>query len=319
MYPRLIGSPRLGAVFFVCVMAVVAVLATGAPRAGAFIYWSQDRCIPNANGPGLGLKCRGTIGRAGMKGTGADERFFDSPRAAHVRGLAVDDGRIYWAWSRSPRGAIARARLNGRGVQPRFITGITASPLSLALGDGFVYWTDNPCAGHVCDQPRIGRAGVNGERVDESFIVSSVYGFAFLDLAADGEHLYWAIDSGANSIGRANLDGTEVDESFIDVGATPLGVAVDGEHIYWASREEGIGRADLDGTNVDRRFITPRRTKLSDVAIDDKHIYWTGTGTLRSGSHVGLIGRARLGGEDVEERFVTLRRRTKPGDLAVAH
>ena len=67
-------------------------------------------------------------------------------------------------------------------------------------------------------------------------------------------------------------------------------------YIYWTNftgTGGSIGRSDLDGSGVKKRFI--KRGKPADIAVNDRHIYWT-----RSD---GMIGRARLDGTGVDPDF----------------
>ena len=43
-------------------------------------------------------------------------------------------------------------------------------------------------------------------------------------------------------------------------------------YVYWNS-ENGIGRANLDGTGVKKGFI--KLAHVADIAVNDRHIYWT--------------------------------------------
>ena len=43
-------------------------------------------------------------------------------------------------------------------------------------------------------------------------------------------------------------------------------------YVYWNS-ENGIGRANLDGTGVKKGFI--KLADVADIAVTDRHIYWT--------------------------------------------
>jgi virginiamycin B lyase len=141
----------------------------------------------------------------------------------------------------------------------------------------------------------IGRAGVDGSDVNQSFIVLAA-GSLPHDVAVDSSHVYWT--SGfSGSIGRADLDGQNVDPNFI-TGLTGCcdGLAVDGTYMYWAAGFAGtIGRADINGQNVNPNFITGLYF-IDDVTVDLSHIYWTIFGTW--------VGRADLDGQNVDEIFI---------------
>jgi hypothetical protein len=271
----------------VAAFAIVAVfvLLAWAPRAGAFVYWSND--TSNAGT---------TIGRANLDGTAATQNFITGASGPHD--LAVDGAHIYWANQVS--GTIGRANLDGTAVNESFITG-ASTPVGLAVDGAHLYWTNfNNGNGTT-----IGRANVDGTGVDQSFITGASGPHS---VAVDGAHVYWSNFGVGNgtTIGRANLDGTGVDQSFITGASVPTGVAVDGAHIYWSNWADGagttIGRANLDGTGVDQSFITGASAPVG-LAVDSADLYW---GNCADASCSGTtIGRANLDGSGVNESFIS--------------
>ncbi len=271
-------------------LALAGALAAGlmgfAPRADAYVYWT------NAFGD--------SIGRANLEGGDVDMGFIDATRP---RGVAVDGSHVYWAEYSLSGGSIGRADLDGGDADPTFIMG-TTDPCGVAVDDQHLYWTNasrNP--------PTIGRARLDGTKVRQSFItgVGSPCG-----LAVDHAHVYWT-DTEANAIGRANLDGTQAQGTFVSTAGSPCGVAVDDAHLYWdnqlvpdptAPNAPGttIGRANLDGTGVDQSFIGGANRPCG-VAVDSQHVYW---GSINSGMRGdGTIGRADLDGSNPDQSFVT--------------
>ena len=193
-----------------------------------------------------------------------------------------------------------------------------------------MYWTN-------VGTSTIGRANLNGQNVNPSFITNADNPFG---MAADGRYIYWAshvsnticragVDgqnvnqsfiTGAsrpywvavdnryiywtnalgNTIGRADLDGQNVNQNFIITGNGPFGLAVDSSHIYWTNTTtETIGRADLDGQNVNQNFIVPGPIGLYGLAVDSSYIYWADTGSNR-------IGRADLDGQSMNLNFISV-------------
>jgi hypothetical protein len=160
-------------------------------------------------------------------------------------------------------GAIGRANLDGTGVEPNFIGGISSPAGGLAVDGSHVYWTSYDPA--------------------NPFIV-----------------LYHG--PLPTRIGRANLNGTGVEESFISTLPTQYGVAVDAAHIWWTNEaprgtgqtpsaasvlEDEIRRAALDGTGAEVVIPTDQFPSCGGLAIGDTHVYW---------AQAGSIGRARLDG-----------------------
>ena len=232
----------------------------------------------------------GAIGRANVDGTGVAESLIGG---IDPGGVAVDAEHIYLTWSecdlgwglggpvcttdelQGAPGGIARANLDGTGVDLDFISGIDAG--YVAVDSQYIYWTGNSCDG-VCTGgsadpwvPAIGRANLDGTGVDRSFIVTGTNVTA--DLAVEAGHIYWTGQvsepacCGA-ALGRASLDGTSVDPMFIP-GSCCLkppfwaGVAVDGAHIYWTeylsepqAPTRSIRRANIDGSGT-TPFVLP--------------------------------------------------------------
>jgi hypothetical protein len=251
-------------------------------------------------------------------------------------GAAAD---IYWSNGSGNTHSVARANLDGTGVDLTFIPDVHAD--GVAVDAGHVYWS-------TFVDGTIGRADLDGSALDQSFITGPAVGEVPGAMAVDSQHIYWvsevsnnsyifranldgsgaigllpatgsegvAVDAGqvywtnteADTIGRADLDGGDVDQSFISGLTAPWGIAVDGQHIYWANRiSESISRANLDGTEVDQTFITgiPDPT---EVAVDAQHLYWTD-------NSADEIGRADLDGSGVEKGFIT--GLNHPGGLAL--
>jgi virginiamycin B lyase len=96
----------------------------GVAVAGRYIYWADD--VDN-----------GTIGRAGLDGSSADNSFISGARGPC--GVAVAGGYIYWANSGygATGSTVARAKLDGSGVSERYVTG-AFSPCGVAI-DTFVF------------------------------------------------------------------------------------------------------------------------------------------------------------------------------------
>jgi hypothetical protein len=262
----------------------LAILAIAA-RAEAYVYWAEPPA-PRV------FTTFGSVYRANLDATGTQ---FLTEAGMYPYGVAVDEAHLYWA---GPPGNIARANLDGTGVDQSFITDLNPPPGSpiygVAVDGAHVYWT-SPDAG------TIGRANLDGTGVNPSFIAGASNP---VGVAVDGAHVYWAnLDTG--TIGRANLDGTGVNQSFIAGASDPSGVTVDGAHVYWGGT--GIGRANLDGTGVDPSFIN---LNTLGVAVDGAHVYWANLGKGASGtaslySHSPGIGRAKLDGTGVDQCFVS--------------
>jgi virginiamycin B lyase len=194
----------------------------------------------------------GTIGRADLDGSHVDQGFVTG--ASDPVGVADGHGYIYWTnleFSRKHNDfeyTIGRAKLDGSDVNQRFVVATHGGAhflAGLAVDGRFIYWADP-----TFDQ--IGRAAIDGTRVDEQFVsgANSPTG-----VAVSAAFLYWS-NGGNDSIGRALLDGTDVSQRCVVPTAVPVGnetegVATDGQYVYWSNYPgNAIGRANLDGTSA---------------------------------------------------------------------
>lgn len=212
---------------------------------------------------------------------------------------AAARAEIYWVAGAS--GArIARATDDGRGVDQRFISGLSAVG-SLALGGGHLYWTSGTA---------IGRASLDGRRVDRRFIraLGAVAG-----VAVDNRFVYWLSDidpacGDRPGFGRAALDGSNVVRGFVcsakrgapvTVDGYANGIAAGGGYLYWGWIG-GIGRVATTGRQrYDNNFITvPRDDTVAGVTVSNTYLYW---GSYTPGPP---IGRASLTGKKLNAGFI---------------
>ena len=149
---------------------LVALSLALAPRADAFVYWTN---IPNLpGGPSA-------IGRANLDGTGVDSNFIPvSTVSAYPADLALDAEHVYRAaacYQDPPgtppctSGAIRRANLDGRGVEQSLVGGI--DPGAVAVDAGHVYWTWSECdRSRACttDELQAGPGGIARANLDGS-------------------------------------------------------------------------------------------------------------------------------------------------------
>jgi len=258
------GAP--GRLALVATVAVVACWWWAAP-APAYVYWANLSA--------------GTIGRANLDGSGANQGFIAG--ASNPVGVAVDGQHVYWA--NQGAGTIGRANLDGTGANQSFIAG-ASSPFGVAVDGQHIYWAD-------AFTSTIGRANLDGTGVNQGFIAGAIAAFG---VAVDGEHVYWTNQS-TDAIGRANLDGSGANQSFIAGASNPVGVAVDDQRIYWTNIDtNAIGRANLDGSGANQSFIAGASFPRG-VAVDGQHIYWANPGT-------STIVRANLDGSGANQSFV---------------
>jgi streptogramin lyase len=138
-----------------------------APRAAAFVYWTNSK-------PGSVPK-PGAVGRANLNGTGVDHQFIGDAKT--VFDVAVDAAHVYWTTG----DAIGRANLDGTGVDRSFITGLS-SPEGVAVDASHVYWSSYSSS-------TIGRANLDGTGVNESFITGAGLPEGPTEVAVDAAHV----------------------------------------------------------------------------------------------------------------------------------
>jgi hypothetical protein len=205
---------------------------------------------------------------------------------------------LYWSDGKG----IARANLDGRGVNTGFISDVHASEGVLVSGP-YIYCGD--------EEGIVLRARVDGGDIDPDLFTilqqpmplpsgideEGVAGA----LAVAGAHVYWSLGGDDDAIGRAGIDGGEAEPRFIETGEHDGEIAVGGGYLYWTT-EDAIGRARLDGTEVEPSFIRlhgPEASRaINGIAVADGRIYWS---AWRSHS----IGRANLDGHGLDESFIT--------------
>lgn len=257
------------------------------------VYWTKDSDL---YGKGA------AVGRANVNGTRVRPNFIrlrnrigDSLNGA----LATSGSHIYWGvisargGARGNTGAIGRARLNGRGVQPRLITRI--NPFGLAAHGRNLYWTNTVVANAESKNASVGRARLNGKRVQRRFIRAGLSADGAADIAVDASGIYWGAsythDADYPSIARANLKGGNIELYFVRLnrvirtaflGAHPGRViGLDGPSIYYTESVEGT----LDERTVQYTTLDPSERHSGRLmefdsddaisfAVDGSYLYW---------------------------------------------
>jgi streptogramin lyase len=289
-----ISEAAIAATLAGAILSMLAVVAFGAAKADAYVYWGDfqngrigraandgtdvnDSFVAEAGaGPGAVAVDAGhvywadqngeSIGRANIDGSGVNSSFITGVGKAN--GLAVNGSSIYWS---TTAGTVGRAAINGTGKNVNFISGPSGPTLScgVAVDSGHVYWGD---IGNFGAPAYIGRAGLDGNNVEAHFV--TIPGTAFpCGVAVNAANIYWTepgfLLPNGTRIGRANINGGGPDPSIIGEASAPCGIAVFGLQLFWAnSGSNAIGRANTDLTGVNQSFIPTGGSQICGVAVD---------------------------------------------------
>jgi virginiamycin B lyase len=250
------------------------------PATQGYVYWTNNN--------------NGTIGRATITGTDANEKFIKTGYKNGNASLTVNADYIYWTTANGGTATyIGRADLDGKDVNPKFINTAGDNVCGVAVNSTYIYWV-----GDVGTY--IGRANLDGTDVNPEFIE---VGTRVCGLAVTKSDIYWAnYDDG--EIGRANIDGSDPNSDAIDVGSV-VGIAIEGDYVYFTSNGgTTIGRVKLNGSDLDTNFITGLNGEQAFLAADSQYIFWANADV--SGGYSGTtIGRANIDGSDVNQSFIT--------------
>jgi hypothetical protein len=173
---------------------------------GRFVYWSDENAI----------------GRMALDGSHMRQRFIVLPQeqgGGVADGLASDGTYLYF--TRCTDDTIARARLNGRHIDMRFISlGPHSCPQGISAGGGHLYWTE-------LGSGTIGRATLNAHGVDGHWLHVHSNPGPF-QVAADSAHVYWTwggLPPTPSDTGRADTNGTHIDPRFLPDSLYPMALA----------------------------------------------------------------------------------------------
>src|SRR5215218_10503384 len=221
--------------------------------------------LPACAGAALYWPTRYGLARANADGSEYNSQFIPPDLAGPFgdyhgcQDVVVYSSHFYW--SEPARDAIARAKLDGSGVEYDFLTGL-ANPCGMAADATSIYWTEEGGGA-------ISRSSLDGGELDRGFIVGipKPCGVA----VGDG-YIFWTSD---NDLTRMPLSGGVPQKIYEgSIGDAFCGVDVDATHVYWGGFGESIGRAELDGSHPESSFITGI-DRPCGIAVEGSRIYWT--------------------------------------------
>jgi hypothetical protein len=172
------------------------------------------------------------------------------------------------------------ARIGKDGQNECTLAGGVSSPIGIAVDDTYVYW----CALGANVIRR--RAKTCGGTSTSQTIVSGTAAPHFIRLDASG--LYWTKRTGG-LLSWAQVSGTPTEPVW--AGSSPGGFmfspALDDEWVYWREgREEPIGgsarivRAPKNRSGL-LEVLAEDQPSPRHVAVDESHVYWTSTESVR--------------------------------------
>ena len=135
--------------------------------------------------------------------------------------------------------------------------------LSIAVGDGKVYWTE--MTGE--NAGTINSANLNGSGVKELKSIQAVP----VGIAVSSDKLYWT-----NSRGRiqsANLDGSGI-ANVVQNLKTPMDIALSDDNAYWTQGNGSVRFVNLQGKKTIDDISTGAKSANS-LTIADGKVYWT--------------------------------------------
>jgi virginiamycin B lyase len=225
--------------------------------------------------------------------------------ARGFQGIALDANYLYIA---SPAQlSVTRANLDGSNLILDFTAVFLDFPERIAIDARYIYITQP--SNDYSD-----RFDIDGTNLIEGYIG----GDSPIGIAVDAKWIYFA-NQAEGTIGRAAIDASSIDYGFITGCSYPNGLAMDGQYLYWANQgsssvstpHRSIGRANIDGTGVNQDLIPSVPFAPTDVAVNDRHIYF-----LRA-DDPGGISRAALDGSSVQFGFLAVPTiRSRPNGIA---
>jgi sugar lactone lactonase YvrE len=281
---------------------------------GEYVYWTNTGPLGGERGSQLGefiLKGAGTIGRVKLveSGSGGIEPGEIEPAwiegATNPQGIAVNSSHVYWASARDENGggqsSIARAEIDGEGVELDFHEFSNTDPDGIALDSSHVYVTRHEGVnGYVERFPLEGSSAVETDFIDYTPLRS---------VAIDGSHLYWTAP-GKEAIGRVSLsafsgncgENATCEKEFLKIEGSPDGLAIssDHEHLYWSANGEGqpnpgqdLYRFEAEGDGL--TDLTPDQADPNGAEVqgllgsseDGSYVYFTANGVLAPGASPG--------------------------------
>ena len=213
---------------------------------------------------------------------------FDSGQSGNNIRVDRDNGKLYWAESRT----VKRANLDGSGVETLATVAEVMGNVFPDAAHGKVYYVRR-YAGLEDD---LRRKNLDGTGDEFLFTFHPTTNLAVTDIWIDGANgqIYWTNSNGTASIERANLDGSGRQTVVASAGTNPMRMQLDlgNGKIYWTDNNmsTSIQRANLDGTGKQVLVTGVNVPSGFDLDLANGRMYWA------DGVQGGLIQSANLDG-----------------------
>jgi hypothetical protein len=200
-------------------------------------------------------------------------------------GDAPDGPSLYWAGGATlGEGTITRLSL-AEGALPETLIDGQQKPRALAVGGGFVYWTDF-ADGTILRAPDH-LAATTGTSIRVATRLAAGITQPSDIVLADG---YAYFPDGVGRIARVPVGGGAV-ETVTGVTGSPFGVATDGLSVYWTTTGRGgIFKAPL-GANVPATTIVDGEHEARFLVANPTNVYWGVWGDGGSVRRMATTGR----------------------------
>lgn len=191
--------------------------------------------------------------------------------------VATDQSFVYWSSSAPSPGADTLVKTDFAGKETSVVGEPSAGMTSIAVDATHAYWTrysGDAASGAVLRVPLSGGA-----------TVALAWGTGFIQLAIDGDDIYWLSDGTSENswtdgalytVKKSGGEPTQLATSLH--GATRL--AVDATHVYW-TEAYGMLIRKVPRSGGDAVTLATSDGNPQGIAVDDHAVYWVDPGNGR--------------------------------------
>jgi sugar lactone lactonase YvrE len=147
-------------------------------------------------------------------------------------------------------------------------------PMGIAVGEGFVYYTET-------GKGNVVRVPIGGGTL---FTLASGRSFpryvALCSDCTDNTYVYWTEFDGGNVMKNQRTAAQSAAVTLASGESSPDGIAVDGDYVYWVeqgttSSNGSVRRNSVNGTPSSVQTLASGRNDPWNLATDGTHVFWT--------------------------------------------